>query len=175
MKSSVFCSLILCVSLTAAAQVTAKRPSQAGPSVVAAAEQKAGDNQKEIDAVLAELKAIAQDRDVAQVFAKMIDVLLRFFAETFEQEVSVMFGCENLRTFGVNLSVAHPDLIDLVHQLGDKIEIETGDAESRDLLFRRENHLGVLNRVIEIVLLHGIRIGDRHLIANGGLFCSGAL
>lgn len=65
MKSSVFCSLILCVSLTAAAQVTAKRPSQAGPSVVAATEQKALENQKEIDAVLAELKAISpQEADI---------------------------------------------------------------------------------------------------------------
>ena len=79
----------------------------------------------------------------------MIDILLRFVAEAFEQKASVMFGRENLRTFGVNLSVAHPDLIDLVHQLGDEIEIEAGAAEGRDLLLGRENHLRVLDRVVE--------------------------
>ena len=65
MKFSVFCSLILCVSLSAAAQITPKRPSQAGPSVIAAAEQKAVENQKEIDAVTAELKTTSgQEADI---------------------------------------------------------------------------------------------------------------
>lgn len=66
MKFSMFCSLILCVALTAAAQVTPKRPSQAGPSVIAAVEQKALENQKEIDAVTAELKATSgQEADIS--------------------------------------------------------------------------------------------------------------
>src|SRR6185503_195475 len=66
MKSSVFCSLILCVSLTAAAQVRAKKSPGAGPSLVAAAEQKAVQNQKEIDAITAELKAVSpQESDIS--------------------------------------------------------------------------------------------------------------
>jgi hypothetical protein len=66
MKSRVFCSLILCVSLTAAAQVRAKKSPGAGPSLVAAAEQKAVQNQKEIDAITAELKAVSpQDSDIS--------------------------------------------------------------------------------------------------------------
>lgn len=65
MKSSVFYSLILCVSLTAAAQVTARKAT-AGPSLVAAAEQKAVENQKEIDAITAELKAVSpQEADIS--------------------------------------------------------------------------------------------------------------
>jgi hypothetical protein len=66
MKTSAFCSLILCVSLTAAAQVTPKKASAAGPSVIHAAEQKAVENQKEIDAITAELKAtFPQETDIS--------------------------------------------------------------------------------------------------------------
>jgi hypothetical protein len=65
MKFSVFSSLILCVSLTAAAQVTPKRPTRSGPSVIAATEQKAVENQKEIDEVTAELKTTSgQETDI---------------------------------------------------------------------------------------------------------------
>ena len=64
MKSSVFCSLILCFADSRGTSNAQKAP-QAGPSVVAATEQKARDNQKEIDAILAELKAISpQEADI---------------------------------------------------------------------------------------------------------------
>jgi hypothetical protein len=59
-----------------------------------------------------------------------------------------------LRALGVNFSVPDPDLIDPVHQLGDEIEVKARRAEGRDLLLRREDHLRVLNRVIEIVFSH---------------------
>lgn len=66
MKFRAFCSLILCVSLAAAAQVTTKKSPAAGPSVIAAAEQKAAENQKEIDAINAELKAtLPQESDIS--------------------------------------------------------------------------------------------------------------
>jgi len=66
MKSSVFCSLILCLWLTAAAQVTPKKSPVAGPSLIAATEQKAVENQKEIDAITAELKGLSpQEADIS--------------------------------------------------------------------------------------------------------------
>src|SRR5205814_10306771 len=43
---------------------------------------------------------------------------------------------------------------------GDEIKTKTGRAEGGDLLFRRENHLGVFNRVLEIVFLHCPREGS---------------
>jgi len=36
------------------------------------------------------------------------------------------------------------------------MELETGGAKGRDLPFRRENHLGILERVFNIVLLQNI-------------------
>ena len=67
-----------------------------------------------------------------------------------------MFRSENLWTLGVNFSVPNPDLIDTVHQLGDEIEVKARGAEGRDLLFRREDHLRIFNRVIEIALSHHV-------------------
>ena len=63
-----------------------------------------------------------------------------------------MFGRQDLRSLGVNLSIANPNLIDAIHQLGDEIKIETGAAKGRNLSFGRDNHLRVFNCVIEIVL-----------------------
>jgi chromosome segregation ATPase len=74
MKSRVFCSLILLVSLTMAAQVTKAGSSQSRPAqtVRAAAELKAAENQKEIDAVTAELKAtVAQESDASAQFTAL--------------------------------------------------------------------------------------------------------
>ena len=101
------------------------------------------------------LKTITQHRDVPSVFAQLLDISLRFFAETIEQEPAIMLRRENLRTFCVDFSVTDADLIDPVHQLGDQIKIETGVAKSRDLSLRSDNHMRVFNRVIEVVSGHG--------------------
>src|SRR6266478_1155193 len=69
--------------------------------------------------------------------------------------MAIMFGCENLRAFGVNFSVANPDSIDPVHQLRDQIKIETGVAEGRDFLLGRDNYVRIFNCVIEVVPGHG--------------------
>jgi hypothetical protein len=105
----------------------------------------------------AKLKSVTQHRNVARVFAQSIDIALRFITESFQQQMAEMFRSENLWTLGVNFSVPNPDLVDPVHQLGDEIEVKTRCAEGRDLLLRRENHLCVFNRVIEIVLSHHVR------------------
>ena len=65
-----------------------------------------------------------------------------------------MFGRENLRTISVDLSIADSDFVDAVHQLRNEVKSKTGRAERSDLLFRGEDHLGVFNSVLEIVLLH---------------------
>ena len=102
----------------------------------------------------AKLKSVTQHRDVARIFAQLIGITLRFLAESFEQQMTEMFRSENLRALGVNFSVPNPDLIDVVHQLGDEIEVKARGAERCDLLLGRENHLRVLNRVIKIVFSH---------------------
>ena len=63
-----------------------------------------------------------------------------------------MLGRENLRTFRVDFPVANPDLIDPVHQLRDEMKLKAGVAKGRDLPFRRENNLRILNGVFDIVL-----------------------
>ena len=45
----------------------------------------------------------------------------------------------------------NPHFVHLVHQLADEVEPKAGVAESRDLALRREDHLGVLDRVLEII------------------------
>src|SRR5512146_3189824 len=67
MKSRVFCSFAMCLSMTMAAQVKKTRSSQARPSQSAmTATQKAIENQKAIDAVTAELNAtMAQNADIS--------------------------------------------------------------------------------------------------------------
>ncbi len=65
-----------------------------------------------------------------------------------------MFRRENLRTVGVNFSVADAHFIYPIHQFRNQIKSKTGRAEGGDLLFGRENHLSVFNRVLEIVFLH---------------------
>ena len=64
---------------------------------------------------------------------------------------------QNLRTIGVDFSIANADLVHPVHQFGDEVKIETGAPKRRDLSLGRENHLRVFNCVIEIVPGHGHR------------------
>src|SRR5205823_13284573 len=65
-----------------------------------------------------------------------------------------MFRCNNLWSLCVNFPIANPDLIDSVHQLRDKIKIEAGAAEGRDLLLGSNNYMRIFNGVIEIVPRH---------------------
>src|SRR5436190_22434210 len=113
------------------------------------------------DIGLAELKAVAEHRDIAGVFAQLVDVFLGLFSESLEQKPAVMLGSQNLRTLRVNSSVSHTDFVDLVHQLRDQVKTKAGAAEAGDLAFRRENYAGVLDRVLEIVFGHFVRYGKR--------------
>ena len=65
-----------------------------------------------------------------------------------------MFRRQNLRPFSMDFSVPDSHLIDAVHQFRDEIKLETRVAKGRDLLFRRNNHMSVLDRVIEIVFVN---------------------
>src|SRR6266496_6140376 len=65
-----------------------------------------------------------------------------------------MLWCQNLRAFRLDLAVANPHLVHVVHQLRDQIEIETGAAERRDLTLRRKDHARIFKRVIKIVAGH---------------------
>ena len=94
-----------------------------------------------------------------RVFAQLIGVALRFLAKAFEQQTAEMFRGQNLRTVGVNVSIAHPNFVDAVHQFGNEIEPKTGGAEGRDLVLGREDHLRVFNCVLEIVFLHLLGTG----------------
>ena len=69
-----------------------------------------------------------------------------------------MFRRENLGPVGVNSSIAHPHFVDAIHQFGNQIKTKTGRAEGRDLLLGGEDHLGVLDCVLEIVFLHFINV-----------------
>ena len=84
----------------------------------------------------------------------------RLLAETFQQQPAIMLGRQNLRPLGVNPSIAHADFVHLIHQLRDEIEAEAGAAEAGDLVFGREDHPRVLDRVLEIVFSH-LRRYDR--------------
>ncbi len=106
---------------------------------------------------LAHLKSVTQHRDVARPLPQLLNITLRLLAESFQKEATIMFRRENLRTFGFDPPVAHPDLIDAVHQLRDQIKIETGAAERGDLSLRSENDPRVLNCVLEIVFRHQSR------------------
>ena len=64
-----------------------------------------------------------------------------------------MFRRQDLRPLGVDPAVAHPHFVYLIHQFRDEIEAEARAAESGDLALRREDHLRVLDRVLEIVLV----------------------
>src|SRR5438067_12685124 len=70
-----------------------------------------------------------------------------------------MFRRKNLRALGVDFSVANADLIDPVHQLRDQIKIETGAAECRNVLLRRDNDVRIFNCVVEVVTGHDGRYG----------------
>jgi len=67
-----------------------------------------------------------------------------------------MFRRENLRTVGVDFPIANANVIDAVHQFGDKVKVKTRAAKGRDLSLGRENYLRVFNCVIEIVLSHKV-------------------
>src|SRR5438105_15574265 len=65
-----------------------------------------------------------------------------------------MFRRQNLRTICVDFSIADADFVDAVHQFRNEVKMKTGRAEGSNLLFGREDHLGVFNCVLEIVFLH---------------------
>src|SRR5439155_1054826 len=103
---------------------------------------------------LAKLKSVAQHGHVLGALAKFLDVTFRFLAKPFQQQPAEMFRRENLRTVGVNFSVADAHFIHPIHQFGNQIKSKTGRAEGGDPLLGREDHLRVLDRVLEIIFLH---------------------
>src|SRR5260370_13391661 len=103
---------------------------------------------------LSKLKSVADAGHIVAMFAQLIGVTFRFLAKPFQQQPAEMFRRENLRTVGVNFSVADAHFIYPIHQFRNQIQSKTGRAEGGDLLFGRENHLSVFNRVLEIVFLH---------------------
>src|SRR5947207_2006138 len=104
------------------------------------------------DARLAKLKPVAQHRNLPRVLAQPFHVLLRFFTETFQHHSAKILRAKNFRALSFNPAGANADLIDPVHQLGDEMKFEVGVAKGRDLSFRRENNLRILNGVLDIVL-----------------------
>jgi hypothetical protein len=103
---------------------------------------------------LAELKSVAEDSNISEVITHLIDVPLRFFPESFEKKSAIMFGGENLWSFGVNFSVANPDLINLIHQLRDQIKAKACAPEAGNLPLGREDHTRIFNCVMEIIFGH---------------------
>ena len=104
------------------------------------------------DARFAKLKSVAQHRDLARLFAQPFHVLLRFFTETFEHHSAEIFRAKNFRALGFDPAGANADLIDAIHQLRDEMKLKAGVAKGRDLPFRRENNLRILNGVFDVVL-----------------------
>ncbi len=100
---------------------------------------------------LAKLEPVAEHGHVLQARADLLDVALGLVTEALEQQARVVLWRDELRSLRMDLAVAHADFIDLIHQLRDEEKPEAGRAEGRDLMFRRENHLGVLGRVLKIV------------------------
>src|SRR4030095_7294348 len=83
--------------------------------------------------------------------AQLFDVTHGLLAKAVEQKPRVMVGRQNLRALSVYSTIAHPHFIDLVHQFTDEIEPKAGVAEGRDPALRRENNVGVLDRVLKII------------------------
>src|SRR5881392_2091024 len=104
------------------------------------------------DARLAKLKPVAQHRNLPRVLAQPFHVLLRFFTETFQHHAAKIFRTKNFRALSFNPAGANADLIDPIHQLGDEMKLKAGVAKGRDLAFRRENNLRILNGVLDVVL-----------------------
>jgi len=65
-----------------------------------------------------------------------------------------MLRRQNLRAFRLDFPVANPHLVHAIHQLRDQIEIETGAAERRDLMLRRQNDVRIFKRIVKIVAGH---------------------
>jgi len=105
-----------------------------------------------LDARLAKLKSVAQDRDLTCLIAQTVDILLRFFAEPFQHHSAKIFRAENFRALRFDPPGANPDPIDPVHQLRDEMKLKAGVAKGSDLALRRENNLRILNRVFDVVL-----------------------
>src|SRR5438105_9871641 len=86
------------------------------------------------------------------MLAQPFHVLLRFFTKSFEHHSAKIFWTENFRALGFDPASANADLIDPVHQLRDEMKLKAGVAKGRDLPFRRENNLRILNGVFDVVL-----------------------
>src|SRR5205807_109718 len=76
----------------------------------------------------------------------------RSFTKPLEHHSAKILRAENLRALGFDPTGANADLIDPVHQLGDEMKLKAGVAKRRDLPFRRENNLRILNGVFDVVL-----------------------
>ena len=79
---------------------------------------------------------------------------LRLFPESLQQQTGRILRSHYLRTFGVDFAVAHPDLVDAIHQLGDQIKMEPGAAKGLNPALRRQDHLRVFEGILEAVGVH---------------------
>ena len=72
-----------------------------------------------------------------------------------------MFGREDLRSLSVNFPIAHPDLINLIHQLRDQIKMKARAAKTGDLAFGRQDDPRVFDGILEIVFSHAVAVKDK--------------
>src|SRR5260370_31470026 len=84
---------------------------------------------------LAKLKSVAEDGHIVGMFAQLIGVTFRFLAKPFQQQTAEMFRRENLRTVGVNFSVADAHFMYPIHQFTNHIKSKTARTEAGDILF----------------------------------------
>src|SRR5438067_9289276 len=106
------------------------------------------------DVGFAKLEAVTEHGHVARALAKHLHISRGLLAEAFQEQPAIMFRRQDLRTLGVDPAVADADFVYLIHEFRDQVETKTGAAESGDLFFRREDHAGVFDRVLEVVVGH---------------------
>ena len=107
------------------------------------------------DVRLAEFEAVLEHRELWGVIAQPVHELGGALAEVLIQRAVQVVGGDDLRTLGVQLAVAHADLIDAIHELGDEEKAEARLAEGVDAALRGADDLRVLDGVVEGVLVQG--------------------
>src|SRR5205085_11576135 len=109
---------------------------------------------------LAKLEAVTKNGEIPSAFAQLIDVLLGFLAETFQEQAREIIRRQDLRPVGVDPSVADANFVHAVQQFRNEIETEARAAERGDLSLGCDDDARVLDRVVEVFLIHSIQAYD---------------
>ena len=99
-----------------------------------------------------ELEAVFQDGKLRGILPKPAGKLLCILTEAFDEHALDMPRRDDLRALGMEPTVANAHLVHLVHQFCDQKEAKAGIAKGGDSPLRRNDDLGIIDRVLDGVL-----------------------